>query len=266
MARGLRSLDHAEGPQLNPEITIVPDTGALHSAAAAEFVRSALEAVRAKGAFNVSLSGGSTPKALYSLLAADPALRAQVPWKQINFFWGDERHVPPDHPDSNFRMVNEAMIAKAPVGPAQIWRIRGELPEAREAANNYEQKLRDFFRLSDEQFPRFDLVLLGIGADGHTASIFPGTKALHEGRRLAVANWIGKLFSERITLTTPVFNNAACVLFLVHGEDKAPALKAVLEGPFEPEQLPAQLIRPRNGRLIWLVDASASRMLSKEKK
>jgi 6-phosphogluconolactonase len=251
---------------VNPEIKIFPDADALSSAAAAEFVRSAQEAARAKGAFTVALSGGSTPRALYSRLASDPALRAQVPWEKINFFWGDERHVPPDHPDSNFRMASEAMISRAPVSPAQIWRIKGELPEANDAASDYEQRLREFFHLADGQLPRFDLVLLGMGPDGHTASLFPGTKALHETRRLVVANWIGKFYAQRITLTAPVLNNAACVMFLVQGEDKAPALKAVLEGPFEPEQLPAQLIRPSSGNVIWLVDSSASHMLSWEKK
>jgi 6-phosphogluconolactonase len=251
---------------VNPEIKIFPDADALSSAAAAEFLRSAQEAVRAKGTFNVVLSGGSTPRALYSRLATDPALRAQVPWEKINFFWGDERHVPPDHPDSNFRMANEAMISRAPISPAQIWRIKGELAEAKDAASDYEQRLRDFFHLTHAQLRRFDLVLLGMGPDGHTASLFPGTKALHETNRLVVANWIGKLYAERITLTAPVLNNAACVMFLVHGEDKAPALKAVLEGPLEPEQLPAQLIQPSSGKLIWLLDPSASRMLSREKK
>lgn len=251
---------------MNPEIRIVPDVNALYGAAAAEFLQSAQEAAKVKGAFNVVLSGGSTPRALYSRLANDPGLRAQIPWEQINFFWGDERHVPPDHPHSNFCMVNEAMLSRVALKPAQFWRIKGELAEAEDAASDYERRLRDFFRLADGQLPRFDLVLLGMGPDGHTASLFPGTKALHETQRLVVANWIGKFYAQRITLTAPVLNNAARILFLVHGEDKAPALKAVLEGPFEPEQLPAQLIRPSSGRATWLVDASASRMLSTEKK
>lgn len=247
---------------MNPEIRVVPEADAFYSAAAAEFLQSALNAVQAKGAFNVALSGGSTPRELYSRLATDRALRAQVPWDKITFFWGDERHVPPDHPDSNFRMVNEAMLSRVPVSSAQIRRIPGELADASGAASGYEQTLRDFFHLADGQFPRFDLALLGMGPDGHTASLFPGTKAVHETQRLVVANWIGKFYSRRITLTAPVFNQAARVLFLVRGEDKAPALKAVLEGPREPEQLPAQLILPASGGVVWLVDIPAGRMLS----
>lgn len=262
MARGVRQFDPSEGPQVNPEIIILPSVDALYGAAAAEFVRAAQEAAQSNGTFNVVLSGGSTPRALYSRLATDPGLRAQVPWEKINFFWGDERHVSPDHPDSNFRMVNEAMISRVPVTAAQIWRIKGELADAKEAAGEYEQRLRECFHLADGVAPRFDLVLLGMGSDGHTASLFPGTKALDETQRLVVANWVGKFYAERITLTAPVLNNAALVLFLVRGEDKAPALKAVLEGPSEPAQLPAQLIRPSKGTLTWLVDSSAARLLS----
>jgi 6-phosphogluconolactonase len=243
----------------------MPNAEALYSAAAVEFVDAARESVRKHEAFNVVLSGGSTPRALYSRLATDSVMQAQVPWAKVNFFWGDERHVPPDHPDSNFRMASEAMLSRAPVAPAQICRIKSELPDAEAAAADYERRLRDFFQLGDGQIPRFDLVLLGMGPDGHTASLFPGTRALDEKNRLVVSNWIGKLYAERITLTAPVLNNASRILYLVYGEDKAPALKAVLEGPFEPMQLPAQLIRPKNGKVIWLVDRSAAQMLKSEK-
>jgi 6-phosphogluconolactonase len=246
---------------MKPEIEIVTDAEALYRAGAAEFVRQARQAVGAKGAFTVALSGGSTPKGLYALLATDPMLRAQAPWDDIQVFWGDERHVPPDDAESNYRMANEAMLSKVPIPLANVHRIKSESPEASQAAEEYERTLREFFRLPAGQFPRFDLVFLGLGPEGHTASLFPGTKALHEERRLVVSNWVGKFYTDRITMTPPVLNNAACVVFLVSGEDKALPLKAVLEGHYEPEQLPAQLIRPGRGRLLWLVDQQATRLL-----
>ena len=246
---------------MKPEIEIVTDAEALYRAGAAEFVRQAREAVGAQGTFTVALSGGSTPKGLYGLLATDPTLRAQVPWDNIHVFWGDERHVPPDDAESNYRMANEAMLSKVPIPPANVHRIKSEHAEASQAAEAYEQTLRAFFRLSAGQLPRFDLVFLGLGPEGHTASLFPGTKALHEERRLVVSNWVGKFYTDRMTMTPPVLNNAACVIFLVSGEDKALALKAVLEGPHEPEQLPAQLIHPSRGRLLWLIDRSAAKLL-----
>ena len=247
---------------MNPEVSIVADSGELCGAAATEFVRAAAEAIAARGSFSVALAGGSTPKALYSLLATDATLRAQVPWGKIAFFFGDERHVPPTDADSNFRMANESMLSKAPVNPALVFRISGELPDTGTAADMYEQQLNTYFHLTDGQLPRFDLVMLGMGPDGHTASLFPGTKALQEKKRLVAANWVGKFYTWRITMTAPVLNNAALVMFTAHGDDKAAPLKAVLEGPLEPEQLPSQLIRPSSGRLLWLVDKTAARMLS----
>ena len=244
------------------EIRILADGAAIATRAAQEFVQAAAEAVRVKGSFNVALAGGSTPKALYSLLVNDSALRSQVPWDKIHLFFGDERHVAPDHPDSNFRMASEAMISKSPLKPEQVTRIKGEYPDTEQAALEYEKALREYFQLKDGEYPRFDLVLAGMGNEGHTLSLFPGTKALHADGRMVVRNWIGKLCTERITLTAPVASNAAQVIFMVTGADKAPALKAVLEGPFEPEQLPAQLLQPKNGKLLWLVDTAAGSMLS----
>ena len=180
----------------------------------------------------------------------------------MHLLFGDERHVPPDHPDSNFRMATETMISKAPVKPEQVTRIKGEYPDAGQAALEYEKALREYFKLKDGEYPRFDLVLVGMGNEGHTLSLFPGTKALHADGRIAVRNWVGKLYAERITLTAPAASNAEQVIFMVTGADKAPALKAVLEGPFEPEQLPAQLLQPKNGKLLWLVDTAAGAMLS----
>ena len=247
---------------MNREIRILADGAAIAKRAAQEFVQAAAEAVRIKGSFNVALAGGSTPKALYSLLVNDPALRSQVPWDKMHLFFGDERHVAPDHPDSNFRMALEAMISKSPLKPEQVTRIKGEYPDADEAALEYEKALREYFKVKADEYPRFDLVLAGMGNEGHTLSLFPGTKALHPDGRLVVRNWIGKLYTERITLTAPAANNAALIIFMVTGVDKAPALKAVLEGPFEPDQLPAQLLQPQNGKLLWLVDTAAGSMLA----
>lgn len=247
---------------MNREIRILADGAAIAKRAAQEFVQAAASSVRANGSFNVALAGGSTPKALYSLLADDPVLRSQVPWDKIHLFFGDERHVGPGHPDSNFRMATEAMISKAPLRKDQVTRIKGEDPDAEEAAREYEQDLRSYFNLKPGDYPRFDLFLVGMGNEGHTLSLFPGTKALHPGERIAVRNWVGKLFTDRITLTAPAACNAALIIIMVTGADKAPALKGVLEGPYEPEQLPAQLLQPTNGRLLWLVDAAAGGMLS----
>jgi 6-phosphogluconolactonase len=244
------------------EIRILADGAAIARRAVQEFVQAAASAVRERGSFNVALAGGSTPKAFYSLLVNDAALRSQVPWDKIHLFFGDERHVAPDHSDSNFRMATEAMISKARLKPEQVTRIKGEYPDADQAALEYEKALREYFKLKDGEYPRFDLVFAGMGNEGHTLSLFPGTKALHADGRIAVRNWVGKLYTDRITLTAPAASNAAQVIFMVTGADKALALKGVLEGPFEPEQLPAQLLQPKNGKLLWLADAAAGGMLA----
>jgi 6-phosphogluconolactonase len=244
------------------EIRILNDGAAIAKRAAQEFVESATSAVREKGSFNVALAGGSTPKALYGLLVTDAALRSQVPWDKMHLFFGDERHVAPDHSDSNFRMATEAMISKSSLKPEQVTRIKGEYPATERAALEYEKALREYFKLKDGEYPRFDLLLVGMGSEGHTLSLFPGTKALHAEGRAVVRNWVGKLYTERITLTAPAASNAARILFMVTGADKALALKAVLEGPYEPEQLPAQLLQPKNGKLLWLVDTAAGGMLA----
>jgi len=244
------------------EIRILADGASIARRAAGIFVQAAAAAVKEKGSFTVALAGGSTPKTLYGLLVNDASLRSQVPWDKLQLFFGDERSVGPDHADSNFRMANEALISKAPLKPEQIIRIKGENPDTEQAAREYEQALRSSFKLSDGQYPRFDLVLVGMGNEGHTLSLFPGTKALHADKRIVSRNWVGKLYTERITLTAPAANNAKLVIFMVTGADKAPALKAVLEGPYEPEQLPAQLIQPANGKLLWLVDTAAGAMLT----
>ena len=244
------------------EVVVLPDAGAITRRAAEEFLKSANEAVARKGSFTVALAGGATPRALYALLSDEPAYRSKMPWNKLHFFFGDERHVPPDSPDSNFRMANEALFSKGLVKPEQITRIKGEYPDTEKAALEYEQALRAYFKLQDGGYPSFDLVLLGMGDEGHTLSLFPGTGALHASNRIVVRNWVGKFFTERITLTAPAANQANRVIFLVTRADKAPALKAVLEGPYEPEQLPAQLIQPVNGTLLWLVDQAAGSMLA----
>jgi len=246
---------------VKPQVKLAPDAMTLYHCAAVLFRATALAAVRGKGSFTVALSGGSTPRSVYSILATEPAFRGGIPWDRCFFFWGDERHVPPESAESNFRMATETMLSQLPVTSSQIFRLPGELLDAAEAACMYEKQLAAFFKLGPGEFPRFDLVLLGMGPDGHTASLFPGTDALSEERRLVVANWVGKFGSSRITMTAPVFNNSANVMFLVSGEDKAPALKSVLEGPYSPQQLPSQLIRPHNGSLVWLVDAAAAKLL-----
>lgn len=251
---------NAERP--NVEVRILPDGAAIARRGARKFVEIAAAAINENGFFRVALSGGSTPKTLHALLVDDPALRSQVPWDKMHVFFGDERHVGPDDPRSNYRMARETLIAKSPLKPEQVTRIKAENPDAAQAAEEYEQAIRSHFKLTDGQFPRFDLVLLGMGAEGHTLSLFPGTKALRENRRIAVHNWVGKVLMDRITLTAPAVNGSANVIFMVTGADKAPALTAVLERVYEPEQLPAQLIQPANGNLLWLVDTAAGSMLT----
>ena len=240
-----------------PEIRILKTAAELFEAAAAEFAAQANQGVRDNGRFAVALSGGSTPRALYSLLAT----KSNIPWDKICFFWGDERHVPPDHPESNYRMANEALLSKVPVPPENVFRIHAEEKDAAAAALQYEQALRDFFHLTPGQFPRFDLVLLGTGPDGHTASLFPGTSALNETQRLVVANWVPKFNTHRITFTFPVLNAAACVMFLASGPDKAAILHEILEN--RAADLPSQRVQPTDGKLIWLVDQAAAGALSR---
>jgi 6-phosphogluconolactonase len=232
----------------------------LFAAAAEEVIRATNESVAQRGRFTIALSGGSTPKSLFNLLATNA--KSTLPWNSMFFFWGDERHVPPTDPDSNYRMANEAMLSRIPVAAGNVFRIPAENPDASAAADAYEENLRKFFALGPKELPRFDLILLGLGPDGHTASLFPGTAALHEKSRLVVANWVEKLHTSRITLTLPVLNAAHCVAFLVSGTDKAPALHEVLEGTAPADQYPAKLIHPTDGRLIWVIDRAAASELS----
>jgi 6-phosphogluconolactonase len=249
--------------QSTAEVRILPDGPAIAHRCAEKLVEIAAAAVKEKGSFDIALAGGSTPKLLYSLLVNEPTFRSQVPWPKMHLFFGDERHVKPDDAESNYRMASETLISKSPLKPEQVTRMKGELAEADDAAKDYDQYLRTYYKLAEGQFPRFDLVLLGMGPEGHTASLFPGTKALRETRRIAVHNWVGKVLMDRITLTAPAINNAANVIFMVTGADKAPALAAVLERFYEPDQLPAQLIQPVKGTLLWLVDTAAGGLLTR---
>jgi len=244
------------------EVVVLPDAATLTRRAAEEFLKCVNRAVAEKGSFTVALAGGSTPKALYSMLSDDPAYSSKIPWAKLHFFFGDERHAPPDSPESNFNMANQTLFSKGLVKLEQVTRIRGEYDDTEKAALEYEQALRAYFKLKDGEYPRFDLVLLGMGPEGHTLSLFPGTRALHATNRIVVRNWVGKLYTERITLTAPAANQANRMIFCVTHADKALALKAVLEGPYEPEQLPAQLMQPVQGTLLWLVDESAGSKLA----
>lgn len=246
---------------IQPTIQTFADPERLAQAAAARFVQLAEAAIVARGVFTVALSGGSTPKRLYQILSS-PEWCNQVAWNDVHLFWGDERHVPPTHSDSNYRMVRENLIDRVPIPATNLHRIRTENPDAAEAASDYEQELRLFFERTDAEQPQFDVVFLGMGANGHTASIFPGTTAIFEQKHLVVASWIEELQSDRITLTPPVINNAREVIFFVTGTEKATTLKAVLEGEYQPDRLPVQMIHPTQGKLVWMVDRAAAHLLS----
>ena len=240
------------------EIRVYPNAGELARAAAELFVTLAREAIAARGRFTVALSGGSTPRATHQHLAS-PTLASQVDWAHVHIFWGDERCVPPDHEHSNYRMARETLLDHVPLPPGNVHRIRGE--EAPEwAAKATEIELRAFFGKT----PRFDLIFLGLGDDGHTASIFPGTSAVREETRWVVAqehNLPPPPLVSRITFTPPLLNAAANIAFLVSGTGKAERLKEVLHGPYQPDILPAQIVNPKEGKLLWLVDEAAAQNL-----
>jgi len=240
---------------------VAPDAAALARRAAQYFVEQAERAVVSRGRARIAISGGSTPKATFALLA-DPAepWRARMPWSHLDLWWVDERCVPPDDPDSNYRMTREAMLDQVPLKPEQIHRMEGELePEA--AAARYESELRHSFRLEGAELPRFDVVQLGMGPDGHTASLFPHTQALSELGRLAVANHVENKDAWRVTLTWPVINRGSQVFFLIGGADKAQILNEVFTGPRHVERLPSQLINPAGGILTLLLDRAAAALL-----
>ena len=235
-------------------LEVYEDPQQLAEAAARDFAARAEAATSALGRFTVALAGGSTPKATYEALARNYS--GELEWGGVHAFFGDERTVPPDHEDSNYRMARDALLSRVPVG--SVHRMRGELPPA-EAAAAYERELREFF--GQEEPPRLDLILLGLGEDGHTASLFPETSALDVSDRWVVANPVLKLETTRLTLTVPVLNAAKAVTFLVAGEGKAGALKQILEGDADPRAYPAMLVRPEDGELTWMVDAASASSL-----
>jgi len=246
-----------------PRVILGFDDGeAVAQYAAREFVRRARAAIEASGAFKVALAGGSTPRRTYELLA-DPSLATQVEWEATHIFFGDERAVPPDHPDSNYRTAFETLLSKVRVPDAQVHRMGAERADLDAAATEYEARMAESFDLTVESGPpRFDLVMLGMGEDGHTASLFPSTAALDETRAWVVANDVPQKSTRRLTLTPPVLNAARCVMFAVDGVDKAAPLADVLEGPHDPRRFPAQLIAPADGELLWLVDRAAAARLT----
>ena len=248
-------------------IEIQSDSTSLARAAAHYFVTLANEAIANRGRFAVALAGGSTPKATYKLLATQE-FAERVDWSRVHIFWGDERCVPPEHPDSNYRMACEAWLDHVPLPAGNVYRIRGELEPAW-GASEYEETLRTFFSPSAREeesegemaIACFDLILLGMGDDGHTASIFPGTTAIDEQTLWVMAHFVENLHAWRITLTPVTINAAADVIFVVSGSGKANRLRQVLTGPYRPNSLPAQIIKPDTGRLRWLVDSAAAAFL-----
>ena len=236
-----------------PVIRIYSDISELNTAAAELFVELSNEAVEDRGFFSVALAGGSTPKALYRLLASED-YRKQIVWDKVRFFWGDERFVPRDHHDSNYKMAVENLLSMVPVPDGNIFPVPTENNTPEEAAQLYEQILR-------KNVQRFDLILLGLGEDGHTASLFPHTAALKETERWVAHNYVDKLRSYRITMTFPAIRNSATILFVVAGESKASILKEILEAPLDPERLPAQTIRTSRIPVFFLIDRDAGSLL-----
>lgn len=258
-------------------IQVYNDLEALSREAAKIFSTAAAEALEEEGKCAIALSGGSTPRRLYEILSSEP-YRTLIPWDSVHLFWGDERMVPPDHPNSNYRMVYETLLSHIDIPPENIHRMKGELPPE-QAAAAYEEELRAYFgtlpdsssspsksgsthSASGNPVPSFTLILAGLGADGHTASLFPGAPALQEEKRWVVHQFVEKLRAFRLTLTPPVFNAAQHLLFLVSGEEKADILDRVLHAPFNPAELPAQIIKPHHGQLTWLVDRQAAKKLT----
>ncbi|MFZ0662505.1 MAG: 6-phosphogluconolactonase [Acidobacteriaceae bacterium] len=243
------------------EYRVYDGADALSCAAAEHFLGRAQAAVTANGVARVAVSGGSTPKRTFELLA-NPAEKfvTAMPWAKMELYWVDERMVPPDSQDSNYRMTREALLEKVPLQPERIFRIEGEL-DPEQAAARYESAIRNHLRLEGAEGPRFDLLALGMGDDGHTASLFPHTEAINEMIRIAVANHVPQKETWRVTLTWPVINEAGDVFFLIAGKDKARPVHDVLLGKYDPETLPSQLIRPRSGKLLMLLDRDAAALL-----
>jgi 6-phosphogluconolactonase len=242
--------------------TVDATAEALANRTAAYILNRVLDSVSARGNARVAISGGHGPIRTFQLLAGEP-FRRRMPWEKLEFYWVDERSVPPGNPGSNYGMAREALLDKVPLKESQIFRIKGEL-DPEEAAAQYEAAIRRSFRLEGAELPIFDLLALGMGTNAHTASLFPYSDALNEILRIAVANHVpDKEYPWRVTLTWPVINHARDIFFEIAGADKAAPLKEVLLGPYDPEKLPSQLIQPRSGRLTFLLDSAAAALLPK---
>jgi 6-phosphogluconolactonase len=244
------------------QVRVLPSADGVAHAAAGIFSDLAAHAVAARGRFTVALSGGQTPNLLYRTLAGESAAGASIPWSRVHVFWSDERHVPPTHADSNYRAAASALLDRVPIPAAQVHRVRAESPSAESAALDYERTLQWAFRLEQGQRPIFDLLLLGMGSDGHTASLFPGSPALGETTRLVAAPWVPQLNVWRITMTPPVLLSATATLVLVVGTQKAATLRAALEEPADPARCPIQFLRASRHDVTWLVDRDAASRLA----
>lgn len=244
------------------ELVVLPSGSEVALAGARRFAELAKTAIAEAGRFTVALSGGSTPRTIHQILAAAP-YHDDIDWSKVYIFFGDERCVPPDDPDSNYRMAEETLLSQVPIPSDHVYRMRGEA-DPPTAAAEYSAELQKFFDLKEgqgplpENFPRLDLIFLGMGPDGHTASLFPGTVALQERSKPVTANYVPKLTTNRLTLTAPSINRAANIIFLITGDSKVDALQQVLEGEYQPEVYPSQLIRPGQGKLTFLVDQAAA--------
>ncbi|GCE20215.1 6-phosphogluconolactonase [Dictyobacter kobayashii] len=244
------------------DVTVFSDVEQLSRSAADYITRVAREAIAARNRFSLALSGGSTPKKLYGLLATEP-YRSQIDWSKVEIFWSDERNVPPDDAESNYRMANEVMLSKLPIPDEHIHRMPAEQADRDAASLAHAHEIQRV--LGTEGTPRFDLIQLGMGPEGHTASLFPHQPSLHEQQRLIMPVSVPKPPPDRLTFTPPLLNAAAHVLFLVTGAEKDDAVKAVLEGPYQPDEYPAQIVRPTNGEVSWMLDTAAAEKLSKQK-
>jgi 6-phosphogluconolactonase len=242
-------------------IAIYPNIDILSHEAAQYIVRIATESITTHGRFTIALSGGTTPRKLYGLLGSEPH-RSQIDWTLVHIFWSDERCVPPDSEESNYHLAHEVLLSKISIPAVQVHRMPADMPDRNAASQEYENEMRGVFGATDGT-PNFDLIQLGMGPEGHTASLFPHQAALHEQQRLVVPVSVPKPPPDRLTFTPPLLNAARNVLFLVTGSDKADALHAVLEGPYNPDEYPAQIVRPPDGEVTWMVDTAAAAKLQR---
>ena len=241
-------------------IATYPDIDTLSQQAAHYTVRIANQSIVTHGRFTIALSGGSTPKKLYALLASEP-YRSQVDWALVEVFWGDERCVPPDDADSNFRMAQEELLSKVPIAASQIHRMPADQPDHEAASLAYTVEIRHTF--GTDGTPNFDLIQLGMGPEGHTASLFPHQASLHEQQRLVIPVTTPKPPPQRLTFTPPLLNAAHNVLFMVTGAEKADVVHTILEGDYQPDEYPAQIVRPTNGEVTWMLDTAAAGKLTR---